>query len=54
MALRFGDVIVVRFPLTDQTVGVQDTDVRENSRRAQLVYRRLADAEPARDVGHEE
>ena len=34
--------------------GVQDTDVREGSSRAELVHRRLADAEPACDVGHGE
>jgi hypothetical protein len=31
--------------------GVQDTDVRESSSRAELVDRRLADAETTRDLG---
>jgi hypothetical protein len=33
---------------------VEDTDVRESSSRAELVYRRLADAKPARDIGNGE
>ena len=33
---------------------VEDTDVCESSSRAELVYRRLADAKPARDIANGE
>jgi hypothetical protein len=31
---------------------VEDADVRESSSRAELVYRRLADPKPARDIAN--
>jgi hypothetical protein len=37
--------------LRGDTDGIEDTDVRESSSRAELVDRRLADAETTRDLG---